>query len=79
MANNKSIPPTAVRQEPLAATITDTCQIIGVRRSTIYRLINAGDLEIIKIGKRTLVVIASVQSFIASRQASARNDRAEAA
>ena len=65
--------------EPLVASISDTCQLIGVKRSTIYRLINSGELETIKIGRRTLVVIASARGLISARQASARCSRVEAA
>lgn len=38
---------------------------LGVGRTTIYNLAKKGQLELVKIGARTLVTDASLQAFVA--------------
>lgn len=40
----------------------------GIGRSKLYELIQAGEIEIIKIGSMTLVPVDSLQSFISVRR-----------
>lgn len=40
---------------PLAYSPIEAAQRLGVGRSTIYELIKSGDLEVSKLGSRTLV------------------------
>lgn len=47
--------------EPLAVSINSAAQALGVGRSSVYSLIKAGKLEAIKIGRRTLLTIASIK------------------
>lgn len=56
--------------EPLLTTVNDAAQALSLGRTTIYVLINAGELETVKIGRRTLVTIASIR-----RLAEAKNSR----
>lgn len=58
--------------EPRATPIPGACRMLGVRRSTVYNLINARELEAIKIGKRRLVLIDSIHRFIAAKAAEAK-------
>jgi excisionase family DNA binding protein len=58
--------------EPLCLSINDTAQTLGIGRTKIYELINAGQLETVKIGRRTLVRTASVRAV-------AKEGRADAA
>lgn len=48
---------------PLLISINDTAKALGLGRSKIYQLIQAGDLSVIKIGRRTLVSMQSVQTL----------------
>ena len=45
--------------EPLKAkeflSINEVCQLVGISRRTVYRLIEQGDLKKIKVGSRTLI------------------------
>ena len=41
----------------------------GISRSKFYRLIKDGELSVIKIGRRTLVVADSIDAFITRQQA----------
>lgn len=40
---------------PLAYSPLDAARRLGVGRSTIYELIKSGDLEVSKLGQRTLI------------------------
>jgi excisionase family DNA binding protein len=52
--------------EVLAHTIADATKISGLGRTTIYEAIGAGRLEAVKAGNRTLIVAASLRSFLAN-------------
>jgi len=49
--------------EPLTVSIKDTAQLLGVGRSTIYRLIGEGRLQCVKIGRRALIKAASIRTL----------------
>jgi excisionase family DNA binding protein len=50
--------------EPLTLSIKDTAQLLGIGRSTIYRLIGDRQLQTVKIGNRTLIKTASIRGLI---------------
>lgn len=50
--------------EPLTLSIRDTALLLGLGRSTIYRLIGDRQLETVKIGNRTLIKTASIGSLV---------------
>lgn len=45
--------------------ITQACLLFGISRSTIYRLVNKGHLDIGKFGKRTVIRRCDLESFFA--------------
>lgn len=45
--------------------IPDFCNRIGVRRTKAYQLIAAGELETVKIGRRTLITVKSIKALLA--------------
>lgn len=47
----------------ILASIPDAQQALGIGRSTAYRLIEEGKLETVKIGRRTLIKVASIRSL----------------
>lgn len=49
--------------EKLNHTLTEAGLRLNVSRSTLYRLINSGQLRIVKIGDRTLVPETELQSL----------------
>ena len=61
--------------EPIALSINDTARILSLGRTTIYGLINKGQLETIKLGRRTLIKTASVHRLMGHEQGAA-NDAA---
>jgi hypothetical protein len=52
--------------EPLAAPINEASRLSGLSRSELYRRLAAGDIHAVKNGSRTLVLMESVRSYLAS-------------
>jgi excisionase family DNA binding protein len=50
--------------DPIAVTIQQACALSGLSHVTIYRLINAGKLHSVKIGRRRLVTYASLRGLL---------------
>ncbi len=46
-------------------SIRHVCQMTNLGRSSIYRLIGAGRLTALKIGRRTVIPASSVEKFLA--------------
>jgi excisionase family DNA binding protein len=59
----RTAPRKAAAVEAFLFTIPETCQALGIGRSKVYGLINDGRLERVKIGKRTLVRVASIRAL----------------
>ena len=57
--------------EPLCYRIPDLSIVLGVGRTHIYQLINAGELVRIKSAGRTLVTRASVEAYVERRLSAA--------
>lgn len=50
--------------EPLALSINDTARTLGLGRTSIYAMIADGRLEGFKLGRRTLIRMASVKRLV---------------
>ena len=63
---SKSQPPSSqsAALEPLAVRIPTAMQLIGVRRSTVYALIKAGELRTVKLGRATLITMSSLRRLV---------------
>jgi hypothetical protein len=48
--------------EPICISVNDTMRALGIGRTKVYELINAGRLEVVKIDRRTLVRTASIRA-----------------
>ncbi len=44
-------------------TVMQCCQIFGISRRTIFRMIGRNDLDVVKLGRRTLVSKDSISSL----------------
>jgi len=49
---------------PALLRLPDACRFLSLGRSKVYELIARGDLEVVKIGSRTLVPMASLEKFV---------------
>jgi excisionase family DNA binding protein len=52
---------------PIANQVNEACRRLGIARNLLYQLINAGQIKIIKIGKRTLIPETELVRFVESR------------
>ena len=55
----------STKVEPLADTVRNTCTRLGIGRTRLYEEIAANRLEARKVGRRTLILRASQDSWIA--------------
>jgi excisionase family DNA binding protein len=56
------LPPTI----PFAVSINEAARLMGISRALIYQLINAGKLDVVKIGTRTVIRTDVIQRFLAA-------------
>jgi excisionase family DNA binding protein len=49
-----------------ALTVTEACDRLRISRTQFYELLKAGQITARKIGRRTVVLEADVQAFLAS-------------
>jgi len=52
-------------------TLDDTCVAIGLGRDTVRQLIISGELASIRIGRRRVVPLASINKFVARLESDA--------
>ena len=57
----------AVPNQVLLVSQCEAARLLGVERTTIWRMCGRGDLARVRIGRRTLITMASVDAFIASQ------------
>jgi excisionase family DNA binding protein len=50
--------------EPLCVRISAAVKLTGIGRSTLYELINAGEIETVKIGRSTFILYRSLKRLI---------------
>jgi excisionase family DNA binding protein len=53
--------------EPLAVPILEAARLGGVGRSTIYSEITKGNLKFKKVGRRTIIAMDDLRSWLASK------------
>ena len=58
------LPPPQETIEALTLSIKDAGRLLGLGRSTIYRLIGDRQLETVKIGNRTLIKTGSIRRLV---------------
>ncbi len=65
---------TAVPEEetaPLLVSIEEAARLLSISTRTVYRLIEDASLPYIKLGRRTLVSVASLENWIADQEVGA--------
>lgn len=50
--------------QPFTISINEAAKALGLGRTTVYALIREGRLEIVKLGRRTLVKTESIHRLI---------------
>jgi excisionase family DNA binding protein len=56
---------------PVTVSVEEAAMLLGIGRTVTYRLVLGGELRSVKIGRRRLVVRASVQEYVARLERSA--------
>lgn len=56
-----------MRTERLTMTVEETAGILGISRGLAYELVRRGDLPHLRLGRRIVVPVRALESFIASR------------
>jgi len=54
--------------DPICLRVPDACRFIGVSRSTLYLLIADRQVEVVKLGSSTLVLVDSLRRLIEERR-----------
>ena len=60
-----SFMPALNQTRPLSVTVKTACQLVGVGNTTMWALIKAGRVKTVSIGRRRLVIYASLESLLA--------------
>ena len=55
---------------PLTVRVVVAAAMLGIGRTKIYEMIAADEIEVIKLGSATLIVVASLEAFIERQRAS---------
>ena len=50
--------------EPISVRIPEAVRMTGISRSVLYELIKAGELHAVKLGRATLVPVASLRALV---------------
>ena len=53
--------------EPLAVPIPEAARLGGVSRSTIYAEVSKGNLKIRKVGRRSIIAMDDLRSWLTSK------------
>lgn len=50
--------------QPLLLSVPKAAKILGIGRSTAYRLVKAGVLKVVRLGRRIWVITASLRKLL---------------
>ncbi|MXO66668.1 helix-turn-helix domain-containing protein [Altericroceibacterium endophyticum] len=51
--------------KPLLINVSEFCRLLGLGKTKTYELISEQRIDTIKVGRRTLITMESVEAFIA--------------
>lgn len=49
--------------EPIFVSLDEGARFIGIRRSKFYELVRAGEIKIVKLGRKSLVEVAALRAY----------------
>jgi len=61
-------PAAKARSAPLAVAPDEAARLAGVGRTTLYRAISSGDLKSLKVGKRRLIAVEALRTWLLSHE-----------
>ncbi|HEX8215568.1 MAG TPA: helix-turn-helix domain-containing protein [Allosphingosinicella sp.] len=57
--------------EPISVRIPEAVRLTGLSRSRIYELMKSREIEFVKVGSSTLILVDSLRTFIDGRRSAA--------
>ena len=51
------------RLDPIAVTVDEACRVMGIGRTTLYELLQGGEVRGFSVGRRRLVSVASIREW----------------
>lgn len=60
--------------EQITISIPQAAQVLSLGRSTIYEMLDSGELTKVKFGRRTLITVESIKAAVAARIANDLDD-----
>lgn len=55
----------------VAVSVMEAARLLGIGRTKVYELLKSGELRSRKVGRRTVVSVASIRAFISDAEAEA--------
>jgi len=52
----------------ISVKVREAVRITGISRSRLYELMRSGEVEYVKVGSATLILVESLRSFVESRR-----------
>ena len=52
---------------PITCTVNDACKASGIGRTKLYEAIKNNELDIVKVGSRTLLKVEQLKSWLESK------------
>jgi hypothetical protein len=68
--------PRARNHAQLLISVADGMRALCVGRTKLYELISAGDIELVKIGAKSCLVVASIEAYVGRLRAAASKQAA---
>ncbi|AYJ85137.1 DNA-binding protein (plasmid) [Sphingomonas paeninsulae] len=62
-------------RDRLSVRIPVAAEMLGIGRTKLYELIGAGEFDVIKIGKATLIKVRSLEAFVGKQRASSEGNQ----
>lgn len=50
--------------KPVAYSVSDVLQMVGISRTTFYQLVKAGKIKVRKVGNRSLILSCDLEAWL---------------
>jgi|GEM_PF-4896049 len=50
--------------KPLTVPVNDFCGLVGIKRSKAFELIRLGEVDVVRLKRKTLVTVASIERLL---------------
>lgn len=64
-----------VASQPIAVRIPGAVRMTGLSRSRLYELMKSGELDYVKVGSSTLIIVASLSELIERHRANKHDSK----